>query len=131
MGKTVQLIGRFGKPMTEVVEIKGHWEDRGFTKPSRYVFVVTAVAGRPLDPPAEFNLWVVSIDGNAMDDSDVAVDETWTCRAIEVGRFRNIMEKNWQLFYDAPVSPPRWGEGPFVSEIILCKRTLARKAQAE
>lgn len=131
LGKTVQLIGRLGKPMTEVVEIEGHWEDRGFTKASRYVFVVTAAAGRPLDPPAEFNRYVVSIDGNDMADSDAALGETWTCKAIELGRFRNVLENNWELFYDAPVAPARWGEGPFVSEITLSKRTLVRKAQAK
>ena len=49
LGKTIELIGRLGKPMTEVVEIKGHWEDREFTKASRYVFVVKDVDGRPLD----------------------------------------------------------------------------------
>lgn len=132
LGKTVQLIGRLGKPMTEIVEVNGHWEDRGFdTKASRYVFVVTAVGGRLLDPPAEFNRYVVSLGGSEMADSDVALDETWTCKAIELGRFRNVMAKNWELFYEAPVAPPRWGEGPFVSEIILSKRTLARKAQAK
>ncbi len=131
LGRTVALIGRLGEPMTKVVEIKGHWEDRGFTKASPFVFVVTAVAGRPLDPPAEFNRYVVSIDGEDMGDDDVMLNETWTCKAIELGRFRNVMEMNWELFYDAPVSPPSWGEGPFVSELILCKRTLVRQTQAK
>ena len=131
LGKSVQVIGRLGKPMTEAVEIAGHWEDRGFTKASRYVFVVTAVAGRPLDPPAEFNRYVVSMGGNEMDDGDVALDETWTCKAIELGRFRNVLAKNWELFYEAPVAPPAWGDGPFVSELILSKRTLVRKTQAK
>src|SRR5262245_20893040 len=41
LGKTIALIGRLGKPMTEVVELRGHWEDRGFTKASRFVLIVT------------------------------------------------------------------------------------------
>jgi hypothetical protein len=131
LGKTIALMGRLGKPMTEVVEIKGHWEDRGFTKASRFVFVVSAVAGRPLDSSVEFNRYVVSIDGKAMTDGDVVLDETWTCKAIELGQFRNVMEANWELFYSAPVSPARWGDGPFVSELVLCKRTLVRHRQVK
>lgn len=131
LGETVQLIGRLGKPMTEVVEIAGHWEKRFFTQASRYVLVVTAVAGKSLDKPVEFNRFVVSLDGKDLDDDDAILNETWTCKAIELGRFRNVMEDNWELFYDAPAIPARWGDGPFVSELILCKRTLVRKPQTK
>ncbi len=42
-------------------------------------------------------------------------------KAVDIGEsveFRNVLEKNWELFFDSPVSPPAWGDGPFVSDLI-------------
>jgi hypothetical protein len=127
LGKSAQLIGRLGKPMSNIVEVVGHWEERDSFKGSRFVFVVSRVDGKRLENAAEFYRAVVTLDGKEIGEDEVTLKQTWTCKAIELGSFRNVMEKNWELFYDAPVSPPSWGDGPFVSELMLSKRTLARK----
>ncbi|MEI8382872.1 MAG: hypothetical protein WCJ09_22320, partial [Planctomycetota bacterium] len=130
VGRTVKIIGLLGKPMTEPVAIKGHWIfDKG-SKASSYVFRVTMVAGKQLDEPVDFNQCVVSLDAVRVTDDVSALGETWTCVAIELGQFRNITERNWRLFYDKDTKPGTWlryGDGPFVSELLLAKRSLERE----
>ena len=49
-------------------------------------------------------------------------------RAFETGRFRNTAEKHWKEFYDAPVSPPDWGQhGPFISELTGIIRSASHR----
>ncbi len=123
IGRSIDLVGRLGVPMATVVEIEGRWEYGDISKPSGLVFVVTSVNGSELDARVQFNEIGVSVMG---DDSWLAkptVGEKWHCRsALELGQFRSVMEKNWELFYDSPVAPPAWGDGPFVSELIISNR---------
>ncbi len=128
VGKTVKIIGRLGKPLTEPVAIKGHWLFDEGSKASSYVFRVTMVAGKQLDKPVHFNQRVVSLDAVRVTDDISTPGETWTCVAIELGQFRNITERNWRLFYDTnPGTWLKYGDGPFVSELLLAKRSLERE----
>jgi len=130
LGKSVKIIGRLGKPMSEAVAIEGVWLfDRG-TKASPYVFHVTTVAGKPLETPVEFNQVVVTLDSVRVTDEDSSLGETWSCVAVELGQFRNVMEKHWDLFYDKKMARGSWigyGEGPFVSELLIARRSLERR----
>lgn len=123
IGRSVDLVGRLGVPMATVVEIEGRWESGDESKPSGMVLVVTSVNGIVLKTRVEFNEMAVTVVGDESQPLRPKVGDKWHCRsAIEVGQFRNVMEKNWELFYDAPVAPPAWGDGPFVSELILSNR---------
>ena len=130
LGTCVKIIGRLGKPMSEAVAIKGYWLfDRG-TKASPYVFRVTTVAGKQLEKPVDFNQGVITLDSVRVSDDDSVLGETWTCVAIELGQFRNAKEKHWDLFYGKEAKRGSWliyGDGPFVSELLLAKRSLERE----
>lgn len=127
IGKSVEIIGRLGEPMTNVVEIEGHWVHRGLTKSSPFVFNVTSVNNRKLDTPIEFGRSVVTFDAQSLEDREVSLEETWTCKAIERGEFRYAIADNWELFFERPVASASWGDGPFVSDLVICKRTLQRR----
>lgn len=126
IGESVDIIGRLGEPMATVVDIEGHWEEGPRQKPSTLVFVVSSVSGKMLPAVVKFNDMAVSIRGKGVVDEKKSLNEVWRCKAIELGAFRNVPEKNWELFFESPVSPPAWGDGPFVSDLILCKSTLRR-----
>lgn len=130
LGNSVELIGRLGIPMTEACDVTGRWILDHGTKASPYVFRVTAVAGKQLESPVEFNQAVVTLDWKRVTDEESMLGETWSCKAIELGQFRNVTEKHWDLFYDKDMrrgSSLKYGDGPFVSELLLAKRTLVRQ----
>lgn len=123
IGRSIDLVGRLGVPLATVVEIDGRWENGDMSKPSAMVFVVTSVNGIQLDEKVKFNEIAVRATGDDSWNVKPKVGEIWHCRsAIELAQFRNVMEKNWELFYDGPVAPPAWGDGPFASELIISSR---------
>lgn len=123
--KSVKIIGRLGKPMTEVIEIEGHWfvpHDGG--KPANPEFVVTSVADKELEQPVVIYGRVDFGDSGPM---DIKVGETWKCKAIELGRFANVVPNNWVS--DFVVSTPALGGQQFVSELVIARKSLVRTAQ--
>ncbi len=123
IGRSVELVGRLGAPMATVVELDGRWESGDESKPTGMIFVVTSVNGIALTSKVTFNHIAVTVAGDDSQRLQPKDGDKWHCRsAIEIGQFRNVMEKNWELFYDGPIAPPAWGDGPFVSELILSSR---------
>lgn len=128
LGSSVHVIGRLGKPMTELITIEGHWEEKEYiAKGSQYFFRVTKVDDEALTPPVDFDPDIVEIiDDDAVGGKKVRLGENWSFQGMELGQFRYAVSNQWEAFYGAPVGVANMGDGPFVSELVIAKKTLVR-----
>ena len=103
----VQIIGKLGQPLGQLVTVHGRWT-AFLSKPSSPIFIVNRVNGRPLDPPAEFeDVEPVWKEADA-DFTKKTVGEEWELRGVETGGFVGFSDKVWQeLGQPTMQRPPR------------------------
>jgi len=125
IGNSVQVIGRLGKPMAEIIKLEGHWEEKEYiAKGSQYFFRVTKVDNEALASPVDFDPNIVEIiDDDAVGDKKVQLGENWSFQGMELGQYRYAVSSQ---FYGATVAQEFLGDGPFVSELVIAKKTLVR-----
>jgi hypothetical protein len=80
----VQIIGKLGHPLGELVTVRGKWMTFN-AKPAPPVFVVDQVNGKRIDPPGRFEK-VQPVSGG-LDDLVHANGEEWELRGVETGGF--------------------------------------------
>jgi hypothetical protein len=104
----VQIIGKLGQPLGQLVTVRGRWTAPFPSKPGlRVVLMVNQVNSRPLDPPAEFDD-VEPVRGKGGEITKRAVGEEWELRGVETGGFVGFSDKVWEELGQPPASrPPR------------------------
>jgi hypothetical protein len=103
----VQIIGKLGQPLGQLVTVRGRWTAPFPSKPAAPVFMVNQVNGRPLDPPAEFDD-VEPVWGKDAEFTKKTVGEEWELRGVETGGFVGFSDKVWEELGQPPMQrPPR------------------------
>jgi hypothetical protein len=103
----VQIIGKLGVPLGELVTVRGRWTAPFPSKPTFAVFMVNEVNGRPLDPPTKFDE-VEPVFGKDEEVTKRAVGEEWELRGVETGGFVGFSDKVWEeLGQPSAGRPPR------------------------
>ncbi len=88
IGRSVQVVGRLGPPLRQVMSVEGTWMEIEFTQPqpkpdTRLRFRVETVNGKRLDKPVDLrslDLNVIDKDGKEV---ELVVGEKWVMRAYE------------------------------------------------
>jgi hypothetical protein len=106
--RRVQIIGKLGQPLGQLVTVRGRWTAPFPSKPGLpVVLMVNQVNSRPLDPPAEFDD-VEPVRGKGGEITKRAVGEEWELRGVETGGFVGFSDKVWEELEEPPASrPPR------------------------
>jgi len=107
--KRVQIIGKLGRPLGELVTVRGKWTAPSLAKPGLpTIFMVNQVNGRFLDPPAEFDD-VEPVWEKDAEFTKETVGEEWELRGVETGGFVGFSDKVWaELGQQQPADrPPR------------------------
>lgn len=103
----VQIIGKLGQPLGQLVTVRGKWTTPFPSKPALPVFVVDQVNGRLLDAPAEFDE-VEPVVGDGGEVGRRVVGEQWELRGVETGGFVGFSDKVWNELGEPPMQkPPR------------------------
>jgi hypothetical protein len=118
--RRVQIIGKLGQPLGQLVTVRGRWTAPYPAKPGLPVeFVVNHVNGGTLDPPAQFDrvepVWVK--------DEEVAkktVGEEWELRGVETGGFVGFSDEVWEELGQQPMQ--RLGRG-FLTRFCYLRAT--------
>lgn len=99
IGKSVQIIGRLGRPLMEVISIRGHWVDRPL-RPAGLGFRVTQVNGENLDPPVTFDRPLVTFTNSRYPKTQEGpvptAGDVWELRGMETGRFHGLPTEFWE-----------------------------------
>jgi hypothetical protein len=131
IGTRAQIVGRLGKPMNTIMNLRGVWRGAppAQAKPDlRLRFHVTEVDGKKLPEPVVFVDGLVDIRGESKPKPEAGA--IWELRAFEAGQFRNSVEMHWKELGDAPRPPPDWGQdGPFVSEITGVVKSVRHEVE--
>ena len=104
----VQIIGRLGQPLGQLVTIRGRWTAPYPSKPAQPVFfLVSQMSGRLLDPPTKFDdvepVWRKNAGFTKR-----AAGEEWELRGVETGGFVGFSDKVWEELGQPPTQrPPR------------------------
>jgi len=100
----VKIIGKLGRPLGELVIVRGRWVDVSREKPGLPLFFVDQVDGKLLNPPAEF----VEVQPVAGPDSVVrGMGEAWELRGVETGGFVGFSQEVLdEVFKNAPRGTP-------------------------
>lgn len=104
----VRIMGKLGRPLGQLVTVRGRWRAQDESKPGQpAVFVVEQVGGRLLDPPAEFtDVEVVWKEDAAFEKKTVG--EEWELRGVETGGFVGFGDEVWEeVGMQAMSHPPR------------------------
>jgi hypothetical protein len=104
----VQIIGKLGQPLGQLVTVRGRWTATFPSKPAELpVFVVSQVNGHPLDPPAEFDN-VEPAWGKDTEFAKKMAEEEWELRGVETGGFVGFSDRVWEELGQPPIQrPPR------------------------
>ncbi len=117
IGREVEIIGRLGIPIHQVIQIKGTWiRPDGVPKDNSLRFRVTHVGRRRLESPVDFHKYLVTqihVSDNAKNAPKPAENSRWELTAWETGGFRGIPG----AAYDSGQSPVQEPFGGFVTEL--------------
>lgn len=103
----VQIIGKLGQPLGQLVTIRGRWTAPFPSKPASPVFMVNEVNGRFLNPPTEFKN-VEPVLGKDAEFTKKTVGEEWELRGVETGGFEGFSDEVWEeLGQQTMQRPPR------------------------
>lgn len=119
LGKSVTLVGVLGKPLAQMMSVRGSWAYPNYTaKDNSLRFTVTHVDGRQLSEPVVFYAaQVEAVNGNRepVRPRDGAV---WTLRAYEWGEYLRKPNEYWNEFAGGVAAgEPAWQASPFVSRL--------------
>jgi hypothetical protein len=127
--KRVQIFGKLGQPLGQLVSVRGRWRAPFPSKPALPVlFMVNQVNGRLLDPPAEFD----NVEPVWRKDAEFAkktIGEEWELRGVETGGFVGFSDKVWEEVGKQPSAHPPRG---FLTRFcyVKAKRVSASKPTA-
>ena len=120
----VQIIGKLGQPLGQLVTVRGKWTWPFPSKPAELpVFMVNQVNARPLDPPAEFDD-VQPVWGKDAEFAKKTVGEEWELRGVETGGFVGFSDKVWEELGQPPMQRPPRG---FLTRFCYVKAKRIRK----
>jgi hypothetical protein len=103
----VQIVGRLGLPLGQLVTVRGKWIMPFPSKPASPTFIIDYVDGRLLNPPAEFGE-VEPVEGGGGEISKRIIGEEWEIRGVETGGFVGFSDQVWAELGQPPAQrPPR------------------------
>lgn len=131
------IVGRLGKPMGTLVNIRGMWTTRERRDEPTLVFLVTHVEGRLLQEPVRFS-WIDSFSPTGAipppaRDRERAEGIEWEMRAWESGRYRGVPKGAYAEFeneVDGFGTRIPYPAGDFSfrfdSDLVYCRRQVVK-----
>jgi hypothetical protein len=92
----VQIVGKLGRPLGELVKVRGRWKEGDKSKPSGPVFVVEELDENVLTSPVEFSSDKVTPVLRRPNDPTPVVGKVWEFRGVETGRLVGFSEEVWK-----------------------------------
>jgi hypothetical protein len=94
----VQIIGKLGQPLGQLVTVRGRWAVPNPSKPASPDFVIDEVNGRLLDPPVKFSADFHGLEPVGKKDAEftIKVGEEWELRGVETGGFVGFSQEVWR-----------------------------------
>jgi hypothetical protein len=90
----VRIIGKLGRPLGELVTVRGKWTAVEREKPTLPIFIIYQLNGKPLNPPAEFE-HIESVTNSDQGMTRTA-GEVWELHGAETGGFEGFSEDVWK-----------------------------------
>ncbi len=97
----VKIIGKLGRPLGEIVQLKGYWTSDGVHKDNELRLKITEINGKPIEKAALFRRSQVEGWGVAKE-TRPAIGVVWQVRALETGGIVGLPGE----VYDVPVQQP-------------------------
>ncbi len=105
----VQLIGKLGQPLGQLVTVRASWKAPHPSKPGlSAVLVVNQLDGRPLDPPVEFHD-VEAVWEKSEEVTKRIIGQEWELRGVETGGFVGFSDEVWEEVGQPPMQRPLRG----------------------
>ncbi len=118
----VQIIGKLGHALGELVTVRGQWTAPSPAKPALPRFIVYQVNGCQLEPPVEFDD-VEAVLGSSGEVAGRVVGEGWELRGVETGGFVGFSDRVWEEAGVPPMQRPPRG---FLTRFCYVKATRTK-----